>query len=48
MGMTKFGSAEHPGFEAVAGELRRWIKALPKTTAMEQQPITPEPKKACT
>jgi hypothetical protein len=28
MDMTKFEHAEDPGFTAVAGELRRWVKAL--------------------
>lgn len=29
MEMSKFGSIEDPGFVAVCGELRRWIRALP-------------------
>jgi hypothetical protein len=28
MNMTKFENADDPGFIAVAGELRRWAKAL--------------------
>ena len=28
MDMTKFEHTEDPGFTAVAGELRRWVKAL--------------------
>jgi len=28
MDMTKFESADDPGFIAVAGEIRRWIKAF--------------------
>ena len=28
MDMTKFGSVEDPGFVAVCGELRRWVKGL--------------------
>lgn len=28
MAMTKFASEDDPGFVAVAGELRRWIKEL--------------------
>ena len=28
MDMTKFEHIEDPGFTAVAGELRRWVKAL--------------------
>jgi hypothetical protein len=28
MDMTKFGSFEDPGFIAVCGELRRWLKEL--------------------
>ncbi|KAJ4288699.1 hypothetical protein N0V88_007230 [Collariella sp. IMI 366227] len=30
MDMTKFASADDPGFQAVCGELRRWIKQLGK------------------
>lgn len=26
--MTKFGHLDDPGFTAIAGELRRWIKEL--------------------
>lgn len=28
MDMTKFGALDDPGFVAVTGEVRRWIKAL--------------------
>jgi hypothetical protein len=28
MDMTKFDSADDPGFKAVVGELRRWVKEL--------------------
>ncbi len=28
MDMTKFEQGDDPGFTAVAGELRRWVKAL--------------------
>ena len=28
MDMTKFEHADDPGFTAIAGELRRWIKEL--------------------
>jgi hypothetical protein len=28
MEMTKFESVDDPGFTAIAGELRRWVKAL--------------------
>jgi hypothetical protein len=28
MDMTKFEHMDNPGFNALAGELRRWIKAL--------------------
>lgn len=28
MNMTKFENVDDPGFTAVAGELRRWAKAL--------------------
>lgn len=31
MDMTKFENADDPGFQAVAGELRRWIKALARS-----------------
>jgi hypothetical protein len=33
MDMTKFASVDDPGFLAVCGELRRWIKQLGKATA---------------
>lgn len=26
--MTKFASEDDPGFKAVVGELRRWVKAI--------------------
>jgi hypothetical protein len=28
MDMTKFEQADDPGFTAIAGEVRRWVKAL--------------------
>jgi hypothetical protein len=28
MDMTKFGALDDPGFVAVTGEIRRWVKAL--------------------
>lgn len=28
MGMTKFESEDDPGFRAITGELRRWIRGL--------------------
>ncbi|KAF7508072.1 hypothetical protein GJ744_009654 [Endocarpon pusillum] len=31
MDMTKFENADDPGFKAVAGELRRWVRALAKS-----------------
>jgi len=31
MNMTKFGALDDPGFIAVAGEIRRWVKALNAT-----------------
>lgn len=31
MDMTKFESADDPGFKAVVGELRRWIREIIKT-----------------
>lgn len=33
MGMTRFESVDDPGFIAISGELRRWIKDLAKTAA---------------
>lgn len=30
MNMTKFESGDDPGFTAVAGELRRWVKEITK------------------
>ena len=31
MGMTKFVDADDPGFVAVSGELRRWVKEISAT-----------------
>jgi hypothetical protein len=28
MDMTKFENADDPGFKAIIGEIRRWVKAL--------------------
>lgn len=47
MDMTKFESIEDPGFTAIAGELRRWVKELgvpsnlevPRETASQQQQL---------
>jgi hypothetical protein len=38
MDMTKFEHEEDPGFIAVAGELRRWVKALTATTHTDIPP----------
>jgi hypothetical protein len=42
MGMTKFASADDPGFQAVCGELRRWIKQLGKAGAPGGNLLPPE------
>jgi len=34
MDMTKFEHIDDPGFTAIAGELRRWIKNLPVPSKM--------------
>jgi ankyrin repeat protein len=41
MDMTKFVALDDPGFLAVCGELRRWIKQLAKTPAPRADPIPP-------
>ena len=33
--MTKFGSEDDPGFIAVAGELRRWMKELRQSSMVD-------------
>jgi hypothetical protein len=38
MDMTKFASLDDPGFKAVAGELRRWAKAIDKQQQRVGQP----------
>ena len=35
MDMTKFEHADDPGFTAIAGELRRWVKALDVPSSVE-------------
>ncbi|KAH6706234.1 hypothetical protein BKA61DRAFT_492359 [Leptodontidium sp. MPI-SDFR-AT-0119] len=48
MDMTKFGSLEDPGFMAITGELRRWVKELglpsnvevPESKTPQQQEVT--------
>jgi hypothetical protein len=37
--MTKFESLDDPGFVAVAGELRRWIKQLARATAVNNPAV---------
>ena len=34
--MTKFGSEDDPGFIAVAGELRRWMKELGRSSMVDR------------
>jgi len=36
--MTKFGDVEDPGFIAVTGELRRWIKSISQSQIVDQSP----------
>jgi hypothetical protein len=44
MDMTKFEHANDPGFVAVAGELRRWVKDLAAAqSAQKPGPSNPEP-----
>jgi hypothetical protein len=48
MDMTKFDSLEDPGFTAITGELRRWVKELgfprnvdePREKILQQQEVT--------
>ena len=50
MDMTKFEDGDDPGFKAVAGELRRWVKRLiapsdariPETAALHTQQADPD------
>lgn len=47
MGMTKFEHGDDPGFTAVAGELRRWVKEstaagnteIPAAAALQQPQV---------
>ncbi|KAL2199927.1 P-loop containing nucleoside triphosphate hydrolase protein [Corynascus similis CBS 632.67] len=41
MDMTKFASADDPGFQAVCGELRRWIKQLGKAAPPDGNLLPP-------
>ena len=41
MDMTKFASIDDPGFQAVCGELRRWIKQLGKAATPVGNPLPP-------
>lgn len=41
MDMTKFATVDDPGFEAVCGELRRWIKQLSKVSNPSRDPLPP-------
>ena len=36
MDMIRFGSIDDPGFTAVAGELRRWVKRISVSSTVEQ------------
>ena len=44
MGMTKFASSDDPGFLAVCGELRRWIKQISTAAARDENPRPPGPR----
>jgi hypothetical protein len=54
--MTKFKHKDDPGFIAVAGELRRWVKelsvpsntGLPSTAPLQQQQVEPQQGPWCT
>ena len=39
MDMTKFESEDDPGFVAVVGELRRWIRDLSQPSVPDDRPI---------
>jgi hypothetical protein len=39
MDMTKFESDDDPGFVAVVGELRRWIRDLSQSSVRDDSPI---------
>jgi hypothetical protein len=39
VGMTKFESEDDPGFVAVVGELRRWIRDLSQPSVLDDRPI---------
>ena len=41
MDMTKFASADDPGFQAVCGELRRWTKQLGKAALRDGNLLPP-------
>ncbi|KAJ4289946.1 hypothetical protein N0V88_006744 [Collariella sp. IMI 366227] len=43
MDMTKFASADDPGFQAVCGELRRWLKQLGKAAPPDENLPLSEP-----
>jgi hypothetical protein len=42
MGMTKFEDVEDPGFVAVTGELRRWIKNISRSENIRQPQLEGE------
>ncbi|KAK4119363.1 TPR-like protein [Parathielavia appendiculata] len=41
MDMTKFASADDPGFQAVCGELRRWVKQLGRAAPLDGNLLPP-------
>jgi len=41
MDMTKFEDENDPGFKAVAGELRRWVKELDQSRISDSEKTTP-------
>ncbi len=55
MDMTKFEQRDDPGFTAIAGELRRWVKELivssnagmPEAAALQQQQVEQQQYRLC-
>lgn len=47
--MTKFAGASDPGFEAVCGELHRWVRSMDSTqNALPKYSVLPELKPSYT
>ncbi len=55
MDMTRFEHGDDPGFTAIAGELRRWVKELvvssntgmPEAAALQQQQVGQQQYRLC-